>query len=100
MDLLIGQGVPTVTPVGAIGPVPVSGRRHTQGPAGFICMEPTNLERTLQLTQLRDWCTQRLSRLALEWRMDDARALTAEHLESLEVVAIQGTLWMAIEPDG
>jgi hypothetical protein len=65
-------------------------------------MEPakaTNLERTLQLTQLRDWCMQRLTKLSLEWRMGDARALTAEHLEALETVDAHHTLWMTIEAD-
>jgi hypothetical protein len=60
-------------------------------------MEPTDLSRTLQLTQQRDWCMQRLSKLSLQWRMDDARALTAEHLEALEVVDARRTLWMVID---
>lgn len=61
--------------------------------------KPANLERTLQLTQLRDWCMQRLSKLSLEFRMGDARALTAEHLEALDVVDAHRTLWMTIEAD-
>jgi hypothetical protein len=59
--------------------------------------KPATLERTLQLTQLRDWCMQRLSKLSLELRMGDARALTAEHLEALEMVDAHHTLWMTIE---
>jgi hypothetical protein len=61
--------------------------------------KPASLERTLQLTQLRDWCMNRLSKLSLEWRMGDARALTAEHLEALETVDAHRTLWMMIEED-
>ncbi|TVS06480.1 MAG: hypothetical protein EA413_04000 [Cyanobium sp. PLM2.Bin73] len=66
-------------------------------PAAHGPMESTDLNRTLQLTQVRDWCMQRLSKLSLQWRLDDARALTAEHLEALEVVDAHHTLWMTIE---
>lgn len=66
-------------------------------PASIGLMASTNLNRTLQLTQLRDWCMQRLSKLTLQWRLDDARALTAEHLEALEVVDAHHTLWITIE---
>jgi hypothetical protein len=89
-----------VTRLGAIGSAGAEHRLHTDGVAAEALMEPARpayLERTLQLTQLRDWCMQRLSTLSLEWRMGDARALTAEHLEALEVVDAQRTLWMTIE---
>jgi hypothetical protein len=66
-------------------------------PATHGLMESTDLNRTLQLTQVRDWCMQRLSKLTLQWRLDDARALTSEHLETLEVVDAHHTLWMRIE---
>lgn len=76
--------------------------RHIEQSLATILMEPAEpatLERTLQLTQLRDWCMQRLSKLSLELRMGDARALTAEHLEALEMVDAHRTLWMTIETD-
>jgi hypothetical protein len=70
-----------------------------KSPAAHGLMESTDLNRTLQLTQVRDWCMQRLSKLTLQWRLDDARALTSEHLEALEVVDARHTLWMRIETD-
>lgn len=56
-----------------------------------------DLSRSLQLTQLRDWCMQRLSDLSAEGQMEEARALTAEHLEMLETVDAHRTLWMILE---
>jgi hypothetical protein len=91
-----------VTRLGAIGSAGAERCLQADDLAALIAMEPAKpatLERTLQLTQLRDWCMQRLSTLSLEWRMGDARALTAEHLEALEVVDAQRTLWMTIEAD-
>lgn len=91
-----------VTRLGAIGSTTITHTQHTDGLADLVLMEPSKpatLDRTLQLTQLRDWCMQRLSTLSLEWRMGDARALTAEHLEALEVVDAHRTLWMTIEAD-
>lgn len=64
-------------------------------------MTPEQLEtrqsRQLALTDLRDWCMDRLSTLSLDNRHDDARALTSEHLEALEMVDSTRTLWMLIE---
>jgi hypothetical protein len=59
-----------------------------------------SLERQVMLTGVRDWCMQRLSELSLAGQIDDARALTAEHLELLEVVNRAQTLWMVVEDDG
>ncbi len=56
-----------------------------------------SLRRTLMLTQLHDWCLERVSTLSLEDKMPLARALTAEHLELLEAINQQQTLWMVIE---
>lgn len=56
-----------------------------------------SLRRTLMLTQLHDWCLERLSTLSLEDKMPLARALTAEHLELLEAINQQQTLWMVIK---
>ena len=55
--------------------------------------------RILAVTQWRDWCMAQLSELSLEGRDDDARALTAEHLELLEQVDATRVLWMIVEPD-
>lgn len=59
----------------------------------------TDLRRTLQLTALHEWCLERLSILSMAGQLPMARALTAEHLELLEVVNQRQTLWMVIEPD-
>ncbi|MFN9872429.1 MAG: hypothetical protein ACK55E_13440 [Cyanobacteriota bacterium] len=56
-----------------------------------------SLRRMLMLTQLHDWCLERLSTLSLEDKMPLARALTAEHLELLEAINQQQTLWMVIK---
>jgi hypothetical protein len=55
--------------------------------------------RILAVTQWRDWCMAQLSELSLDGRDDDARALTAEHLELLEQVETTRVLWMIVEPD-
>lgn len=55
--------------------------------------------RILAVTQWRDWCMAQLSELSLDGRVDDARALTAEHLELLEQVETTRVLWMIVEPD-
>ena len=62
--------------------------------------EATALRRTLALTQVHDWCLERLSELSLAGQMPQARALTAEHLELLEVVSQRHTLWMVTEAEG
>jgi len=58
-----------------------------------------SLDRSLQLTELHDWCMQRLSELSLDWRMGDAMALTAEHLELLVTIDTKSTLWMILSRD-
>ena len=54
--------------------------------------------RMLSITQLRDWCVEHLSELSANGQHDDARALTAEHLEILEQVDATRVLWMIVEP--
>ena len=54
--------------------------------------------RMLSITQLRDWCMEHLSELSANGQYDDARALTAEHLEILEKVDATRVLWMIVEP--
>lgn len=66
---------------------------------GDLCPLPRSHERSLQISQLRDWCMGRLSHLSLDARQEDARALTAEYLEFLERVDAHRTLWMMIEQD-
>ncbi len=50
--------------------------------------------RILQLTQLRDWCMERLSVLSLRADPEDARCLTSEHLEMLVETNAWKTLWV------
>jgi hypothetical protein len=57
------------------------------------------LRRILALTHQRDWCMERLSQLSLDGRMDEARAITAEHLELLETLDARRSLWVRIERD-
>ncbi len=57
------------------------------------------VRRMIVVTQWRDWCMAQLSALSLDGREDDARALTAEHLELLEQVDATRVLWMIVEPD-
>ena len=64
-----------------------------------IRVKPVSLNRSLQLTELHDWCMQRLSELSVDWRMHDAMALTAEHLELLVAIDAERTLWMILEDD-
>jgi hypothetical protein len=58
------------------------------------------LRRTLLLTELHDWCMERLSTLTLDGESELARSLTAEHIEMLEAVNPRQTLWMSIEANG
>ncbi len=55
------------------------------------------LERSLELTRLRDWCMDRLSVLSLRRDLDDARSLTSEHLEMLMETNAFKTLWMRVD---
>jgi hypothetical protein len=64
-----------------------------------IQVNPVSLNRSIQLTELHDWCMQRLSELSIDWRMRDAMALTAEHLELLITIDTKRTLWMILEED-
>ena len=55
--------------------------------------EPIKL-RHQQLQQLQDWCMDRISHLSLHQSIEDATALTAEHLELLKSINQAETLWM------
>ncbi|MCP9848432.1 hypothetical protein [Cyanobium sp. Morenito 9A2] len=55
--------------------------------------------RILHLTDLRDWCMQRLAHLSLS-NMEDARCLTGEHLEMLEATNPATMLWLDLPPSG
>jgi hypothetical protein len=62
--------------------------------------DETQLHRVLTLTHQRDWCMERLSQLSLDGRMDEARAITAEHLELLETLDARRSLWVQITREG
>ena len=47
-----------------------------------------------QLHQLQDWCMDQISHLSLHHSIDDATALTAEHLELLKTIIPSETLWI------
>ena len=47
-----------------------------------------------QLQQLQNWCMDRISYLSLHQSIEDATALTAEHLELLKSIDQAETLWM------
>lgn len=79
---------------------PASANPASASPEMTDDAEATALRRTLALTQVHDWCLERLSELSLAGQMPQARALTAEHLELLEVVSQRHTLWMVTEADG
>ena len=50
--------------------------------------------RTQQLQRLQNWCMDRISHLSLHQSIEDATALTAEHLELLKSIDQAETLWM------
>ena len=47
-----------------------------------------------QLQRLQNWCMDRISYLSLHQSIEDATALTAEHLELLKSINQAETLWM------
>lgn len=47
-----------------------------------------------QLQQLQDWCMDQISHLSLHHSIDDATALTAEHLELLRTISPAETFWI------
>lgn len=47
-----------------------------------------------QLQRLQNWCMERISHLSLHQSIEDATALTAEHLELLKSIDQAETLWM------
>ena len=47
-----------------------------------------------QLQRLQNWCMDRISHLSLHQSIEDATALTAEHLELLKSIDQSETLWM------
>ncbi|NQV11529.1 MAG: hypothetical protein HQ527_10270 [Cyanobacteria bacterium] len=55
-----------------------------------------DLQRTLQLTGLRDWCMERLAILSLRPDLEDARALTREYQEMLMETSASITLWIQV----
>ena len=48
-----------------------------------------------QLQRLQNWCMDRISHLSLHQSIEDATALTAEHLELLKSIDQAETLWMS-----
>ena len=51
-------------------------------------------QQSRQLQDLQDWCMDRISQLSLHHSIDDATALTAEHLELLKSIDPAETLWI------
>ena len=47
-----------------------------------------------QLQRLQNWCMDRISHLSLHQSIEDATALTAEHLELLKSIDQSEMLWM------
>ena len=47
-----------------------------------------------QLQRLQNWCMERISNLSLHQSIEDATALTAEHLELLKSIDQSEMLWM------
>ena len=47
-----------------------------------------------QLQRLQNWCMDRISHLSLHQSIEDATALTAEHLELLKSIDQTQTLWI------
>ena len=56
--------------------------------------DPVKL-RHQQLQRLQNWCMDRISHLSLHQSIEDATALTAEHLELLKSIDQVETLWMS-----
>jgi hypothetical protein len=69
----------------------------------FVCSERPWRRRPAShadLTELRDWCVARISKLSRAGKNRSARALTAEQLELLEAVNRRQMPWMLLEADG
>ena len=56
--------------------------------------QQTSKQRHQQLQRLQNWCMDRISQLSLHDSIDDATALTAEHLELLKSVDQTQALWI------
>ena len=56
--------------------------------------QQTSKQRHEQLQRLQNWCMDRISQLSLHYSIDDATALTAEHLELLKSVDQTQALWI------
>ena len=56
--------------------------------------------RRAQAVELQNWCMGQLSKLTLQGRENDARALTQEHLETLIKIDISTIMWMRIKEAG
>ena len=57
----------------------------------------TELRKQIILTEIRDWCMDRIALHSLAGDHDDAQAMTEEHMEMLMEVNPRKTLWMTIE---
>ena len=57
-------------------------------------IQDTIKHRHQQLQRLQNWCMDRISYLSLHQSIEDATALTAEHLELLKSIDQAETLWM------
>ena len=55
------------------------------------------LKKQVALTDIRDWCMDRIALHSLAGDHDDAQAMTEEHMEMLMEVNPNKTLWMTIE---
>jgi len=53
--------------------------------------------RKAQAAALQNWCMGQLSKLTLQGREKDARALTQEHLETLIKIDINTIMWLEIK---
>ena len=51
--------------------------------------------RNLRLNALSDWCLQRISQLSLSGADAEAQAMTEEHMETLQAIDIESTLWIS-----
>ena len=53
--------------------------------------------RRAQAAEVQNWCMGQLSKLTLQGRENDARALTQEHLETLIKIDVSTIMWMQIK---
>ena len=77
--------------------MPPAGQADREGEGNEQTKPINRVNRTQQLSNVRDWCMGRISNLSLENRINDARAITSEHMELLEKIDAYTTLWMIVE---